>query len=115
METTVVKEYTAGGKHFQEMSDGRILVSPMEIAPGTEYGTYVKIKGEVTDEKLAKAKEMVVEDVCRIIRDIANEREDFFIIRELMDGDGTSVAHKFFLPTVNEDGFERFKENPVIE
>ena len=115
MEATVVREYTLGGRHFQEMSDGRILVSPTERVPGTQYGTYVAIKGEVTEEKLAKAKEMVVEDVCRLIRDIANEREDFFIIKELMGGGGTSVAHKFFLPTVDEDGDARFKENPVVE
>ncbi len=82
---------------------------------GTMYGTFVKVNGEVTDEKLAKAKAMAVDEVCRIIREIANEREDFFIIKPTMNGDGITVGHKFLLPTVEEDGFSRHKEGLIVE
>lgn len=68
---------------------------------GSMFGTYVKIDGNVTEEKLAKAKEMLVEEVCEIIKEIAKKRDDFFIIKTT--DDGGSVAHKFILPTV-EDG-----------
>lgn len=71
--------------------------------PGTQYGAFVEIDGEVTDEKLAKAKEIVVERVCKMIREIANESEDFFIIKPTMVGDAITVGHKFHLPTVKED------------
>ena len=115
MEATVTKEYTInGGRHVKEMSDGRILVSSPPRFPGTNYGIYTDIKGEVTDEKIAKAKEQVVEEVCRIIREIANERDDFFFIKPL-PGEVTSVGHKFLLPTVEEDGFARFKDLPPVE
>jgi hypothetical protein len=75
----------------------------------------VKILGEVKEEKLAKAKEMTVDEVCRIIREIANEREDFFIIKPPMGEYEASVGHKFLLPTVEEDGFSRFKEGLIVE
>jgi hypothetical protein len=116
MEAEVVKEYTTeGGRHIKEMSDGRILVSEANAMRGTQYGTVVMIRGEVTEEKLSKAKEMAVEDVCRIIREVASVREDFFIIKQAFTGDGTSVGHKFILPTVEEDGFSRFKEELIVE
>lgn len=106
---TVVRETIRGDRVFKEMSDGTIKVSPLHRIPGTQYGTYATISGFPTDEKIARAKELVVDDVCRIIREVANERDDFFIIKEL---DGiTSVGHKFFLPTVDrDDDFSRFKE-----
>lgn len=114
MEATVVKETVSGNRVYKEMSDGRIFVEPLNKIPGTQYGTFVIIKGEVTDEKLTKAKEMLVDDVCRVIREIANERDDFFIIKERAEY--TSVAHKFLLPTVEgDDGFGRFEENLIVE
>jgi hypothetical protein len=115
METTVVKEYTTeGGRHIKEMSDGRILVSVPPRMPGSQYGTFAKINGEVTDEKIAKAKEMVVEDICRIIREVAKDRDDFFIIKEF--NGTTSVAHKFLLPTViDDDEFARIGEELIVE
>ena len=66
---------------------------------GSMFGTYVKIDGNVTEEKLAKAKEMLVEEVCEIIKEIAKKRDDFFIIKAT--DIGGSVAHKFILPTVD--------------
>ena len=79
------------------MSDGRILVENIGRS-GSMYGHYETINGEVTDEKLAKAKAMVVDEVCKIIREIANDRDDFFIINPT--DDGATVGCKFLLPTV---------------
>ena len=122
MEATVVKEYTTdGGRHVKEMSDGRILVEDAaRRVTGTRFGTFATIKGEVTEEKLAKAKEMLIEDVCRIIRNIANERDDFFIIKKnppFAKEEYTSVAHTFFLPTVDVDEFEysRIEDELIVE
>ena len=115
MESTIVKEYTTeGGRHIKETSDGRIFVSTPPRIPGSQFGALVMVEGEVTDEKLAKAKEKLVDEVCRVIREIANEKEEFFIINEY--GGTTSVGHKFLLPTVEgEDGFSRFKEDLIVK
>lgn len=113
MEETVVKEEIVPGRRYKTMSDGRILVEPLESFTGTQYGTFAKITGEATDEKLAEAKKMVVEDVCRIIRDIANENDEFFIIKEL--NGITTVGHKFVLPTVNEEGISRANDSLIVE
>ncbi len=102
MEATVVKETVVNGRRYKEMSDGRIIVESVNKPKGSMFGTYATIKGVLTDEKLAKAKELVIEDVCRMIREIANKCDDFFIInyRPLAEEAHTTVGHKFFLPTV---------------
>jgi hypothetical protein len=115
MEATVVKEEIVHGRVYKTMSDGRTLVELLDRAPGTTYGTHATIKGEATDEKLAEAKEMVVEDVCRIIREIANEKEEIFIIKPTLSGDGQTVGLKFILPTVEEDDYSRYNEGLIVE
>ena len=102
MEATVVKETVVNGRRYKEMSDGRIIVESVNQPKGSMFGTYATIKGVVTDEKLAKAKGLVIEEVCRIIREIANKCDDFFIIKNspLAEEEYTTVGHKFFLPTV---------------
>ena len=99
-EATVVKETVRGDLKFVEMSDGTIRVESVNKVSGTQYGTYVLVEGEVTKEKLAKAKELVVEKICEMIKEIANKSEEFFIVKT--SDDVTSVAHKFILPTVND-------------
>lgn len=99
-EVTVIKETIKGDRIFKEMSDGTICVESVNKVPGTQYGAYSLIEGEITTEKLAKAKEFVVEEICEMIREIANKSEEFFIVKT--SDDVTSVAHKFFLPTVND-------------
>ena len=74
---------------------------------GTMYGAIVKIKGDPTPENIAAAKAALVDKVCDMIRDIANNNDDFFIIHDSSDfpmpTDFTvSVGHKLFLPTVKE-------------
>jgi hypothetical protein len=85
---------------FTKNSDGNLVAEPMYKPQGTMFGALAYIKGEATEEKLAKAKEIVVDEVCEIIRKIARERDDFFIIKSFEEK--TSVGHKFFLPTVEE-------------
>jgi hypothetical protein len=86
---------------------------------GSMFGTYAKIKGEVTEEKLAKAKELVIEDVCRMIREVANESEDFFIVKNspsFAEDEYITVGHKFLLPTVEDfDGFSLMGDPIIVE
>ena len=70
--------------------------------PGSEYGHFVEIEGDATDEDITKAKQEVVERLCATIRDIAQKRDDFFIIKDAPFKKGMTVAAKFILPTVND-------------
>lgn len=100
---TVVKEEVKGGRVFRTMSDGTFQVEDRRNrVPGTQYGTYVLIEGEITEEKMAKAKAMLVDEVCDIIREIASKSKDFFIINDNLE-DCVTVAHKFLLPTVEDE------------
>ena len=98
-------------------------VNPEYGTTGTQYGGFVCVKGELTKEKLAEAKETLVDEVCRTIREIATEREDFFIIKDCKDftpyldfgGATYTIACKFYLPTVKENEFDRITDNPVAE
>lgn len=94
---TVVKEIVKGDRIFKEMSDGTVCVESARKSNGTLYGDYVVIDGEITEEKLARAKAEIIESACNNLRAIAERREDFFIIKP------NSVGYKFFLPTVDED------------
>ena len=74
---------------------------------GTMYGAIVKIKGDATPEKIAEAKKALVDKVCAMIREIADNNDDFFIIHDSKDfpmptESFVSVGHKLFLPTVKE-------------
>ena len=113
MEAKVIKEEIIGDRIFRKMSDGSIQVESVIEVPGTQYGTLAWIKGEVTEEKIAKAKEMVVEDVCKTIREVANDVDDFFIIKTT-DGKA-SVGHKFVLPTVEDRNPNRTGGEFVVE
>ena len=67
-------------------------------ACGTAYGDYLTFEGDVTDKELAEAKELLIQQACDTLKAIAEEREDFFIIKKL--GDKTTVAWKFFIPSI---------------
>ena len=75
---------------------------------GMLCGYYVEVQGEVSEEEITRAKELVVEEICNQIREIAREREDFFIIKNGARFPGldeeivTTVGAKFELPTVKE-------------
>ena len=101
MEKAVVNEQVVGDLVFRDTPDSAIEVRPLaKSTRGTQYGTLAFINGEVTEEKVNTAKKMVVDDVCSIIREIADKCDDFFIVKEI--GGNTSVACKFVLPTVDE-------------
>ena len=74
---------------------------------GTMYGAIVKIKGDATPEKITEAKKALVDKVCAMIREIADNNDDFFIVHDSKDfpiltESYVSVGHKLFLPTVME-------------
>ena len=74
---------------------------------GTLYGMIVKVRGTCSPEKLLEAKDVLVDRVCDAIREIAAKNDDFFIIKDsssmsIFKEEYTSVACKFFLPTVND-------------
>ena len=74
---------------------------------GTLYGMFVRVEGKCTAEQLEDAKETLVNRVCDAIREIAAKNDDFFIIKDsssmpIFEEEYTSVACKFFLPTVND-------------
>lgn len=75
------------------------VTTSKKVMPGSLYGDYIPITGEETEEELVEAKRLLVEQACGVIRDIAKEREDFFIIKK---ADGiTTIGWKIFLPTVD--------------
>ena len=69
-----------------EKDDGRKL---------SQFGTYATIGGEVTEEKLIRAKLAVLEQLCHMMRKAASD-DDFFIIKNM--GEGTTVAARFAIP-----------------
>lgn len=101
MEATVVKREVKGDFEITEMSDGRILYKPVKKARGTQYGDYVLIEGDATEEEISNAKKEIVEKACDLLRTIADEREDFYIINHF-DG-STSVGFRLVLPTVEDN------------
>ena len=73
-------------------------------ASGATYGDYLTLEGNVTDEEIAKAKELLIRQACDSLKAIAEDREDFFIIKKL--GGKTTVAWKFFIPSIEIKGGE---------
>ena len=73
---------------------------------GMLCGYYVETIGEASEKNIAKAKKLVVKKICKQIREIAREREDFFIIKKGARFPGldeeivTTVGAKYELPTV---------------
>ena len=65
---------------------------------GAIYGTYLKIDGEPTDDKLTQAKSALVETLCSMIRAIAKENDEFFIVNKTEIG--TTVGVKIEIPTI---------------
>lgn len=117
MEATVVKEEVRGDRRYKFMSDGRTLVESINHPSGAMFGTYETITGEVTDEKIAKVKEAVVENVCKIIREIASTSDSFFIIKTnpyCDEGECVTVGHKFILPTVDKNDLHGLNEDYII-
>ena len=45
-------ETVRGDRVYKQMSDGTIRVEPTKIFPGNQFGDYVVIKGEPTEEEI---------------------------------------------------------------
>lgn len=85
---------------FERVAENKFYMRNDQL-PGSEFGHFVELGSKATGEDIAKAKQEVVERICATIRDIANKREDFFIIKKSPFGPGMTVAAKFVLPTVD--------------
>lgn len=82
-------------------------------------GRFYEFEGIADEKVIAKAKEMVLEDIIKAIRDVAETKPDeFFIVHKPEDnvsafflGNRTTVAAKFILPTVSNDDTEASNSN----
>ena len=94
---------------LKDSPDGHIRAFKNAPDHGFLGGRYLVTEGEASEEEIAKMKEAVVEQLCEDIRNLAREREDFFIIKKGERFPGvdntvlTSVAVKYILPTVKND------------
>lgn len=73
---------------------------------GIQIGCYYEALDEPTEEVLAVLKEKAVNKICREIRKIAKENDDFFIVKTgenfALGKLTTTVGVKVELPTVKE-------------
>ncbi len=101
-EITVVNETEVGGRRYKEMSDRSLRVEAVNKPSGSMYGDYITIpEAEFTEDKLKEAKALLVGQICEVIKKLAEEHEDFFIIKKFPNSDVTSVGWKIFFPTIN--------------
>jgi hypothetical protein len=84
--------------NYERVSDNKFVKKENQDR-GLCEGYIVHIPNEATETDIAEAKEIVVENICRMIRELAR-REDFFIINKAFLEDGITVGAKFILPTV---------------
>ena len=77
--------------------DGSITINHKDRYDGKMYGDYVTIQDKEEDIKIAK--ELLLEQICYSIRELAASNEDFFIIKKLEDGRLT-VGWKILFPTL---------------
>lgn len=102
----VISENKEKNRKLMQAPDGHIFATRIEWTPRPSlYGVAVTTEGDVTPEEIEKAKEMVLEEVIKCIRDIAKRKPDeFFIIHTPNEtSDTSSVGAKFALPTVLDD------------
>lgn len=80
-------------------NDGAEAIYGCADAEGAMYGDYLRIEGDATEEEIAEVKKLLVRQACGLIEAIAEDRDDFFIIKN--NGDNTTIAYKFFIPSIN--------------
>ena len=68
---------------------------------GTVYGTAVSVSEDPSVEELRNAKKQVIDELCQLIRDVAERNDDFFIIKSYSDK--ATVGSKIILPTVAQE------------
>lgn len=76
------------------------LYDTFKDAHGTLYGDYISVRGSVTDEEFKRAKGALIKQACGMIEEIANTRDDFFIVKT--NGDETTIGYVIRLPSVKE-------------
>ena len=75
------------------------------------YGSWVNMPLNPSDEEIKTVKELLVDEICEVIRQLA-DRDDFFIRHDFPDGDMfrpipyTSLGWKIMCPTLTGDSKE---------
>ncbi len=75
----------------------------MKDRQGKLYGCYCEIKGKATKRKIKKAKKYVLKQIIRVVKIVAKDEPEFFIIKNRIDGNMLScntVGAKILLPTL---------------
>lgn len=105
----IVKEIKEKNRRMMKTPDGRILMTHITWTPKPSlYGVALMADGEVNDEEIQEAKELVLDKICETIRDVAKRKPDEFFIIHTPSSDNplaeaTTVGAKFILPTVLDD------------
>lgn len=115
-DSEIVSEDKERNMRIMRDSNGHIFVTHIEWTPKPSlYGVAVKSEGDATPDEIENAKELVLEEVIRSVRDVAKRKPDeFFIIhtpsqnpiKKMLTGEicnESSVGVKFALPTVLDD------------
>ena len=95
---------------FTEKEDGRIVVKPKERLPGSQYGDYIKLPLNPSEEDISEAKALFANRICEVIRQLA-ERDDFFIRKDFPNGNEwepdsepfTSLGWRIIFPTLTDN------------
>ena len=109
----LIREDKARGIAVYQRKNGATYIENIAKPQGSFWGDFVEVKGDLTEEKLAKAKEDVLEKLIEGIKDAANRYpESFFLIKTKEKENANpfgiefpydnTVACKVFLPNIVE-------------
>ena len=95
---------------FTEKEDGRTVVMPKERPQGSQYGSWLPLPLNPSDEDIKIAKEHFVNEICVTIRQLA-ERDDFFIRKDFPNGNDwesysepyTTLGWRIIFPTLTDN------------
>ena len=103
VDNTVTEEFVIGGRRYERMSNGSLKVTPVDKPHGALYGDWTIIpESEFSEESLKETKRLLVEQMCEVVRRVADEHDELFIVNKSLNRNDTSVGWKMFFPTVNE-------------
>ena len=112
----IIKEDKEKNRRIMKAPDGHMFMTHITWNPRPSlYGVAVTTEGDVSAEEIEKAKEMVLEEIIKAIRDVAKRKPDEIfmvhtptknpLVNQLTDevNNTSSVGAKFALPTVLDD------------
>lgn len=70
---------------------------------GARYGDFVKIpKEDLTDETLERVKRLLTVQICELVSVLAEGNDNFYIVKDSLDGNSVTVGWNLFFPTLRE-------------